>query len=51
MGLILGRGAKILHASGRKNWNIKHKQHCSKFSKDFRNGLYLQDGEHMCTQG
>ena len=51
MGLIPGRGAKILHASGPKNQNINHKKHCNKFNKDFKNGLYLQDREHMYTHG
>ena len=33
-----GQGAKILHALGPKNQNIKQKQHCNKFNKDFKNG-------------
>ena len=33
-GLIPGRGAKIPHASGPKNQNIKQKQYYSKFNKD-----------------
>ena len=33
-----GRGAKIPHASGPKNQNIKQKQYCNKFNKDFKNG-------------
>ena len=37
-GLILGRGAKIPHASWPKNQNIKQKQYCNKFNKDFKNG-------------
>ena len=37
-GSIPGWGAKILHASGSKNQNIKQKQHCNKFNKDFKNG-------------
>ena len=37
-GLIPGRGAKIPHASGPKNQNIKQKQYCKKFNKDFKNG-------------
>ena len=35
VGSILGRGAKITHALGLKNQNIKQKQYCEKFSKDF----------------
>ena len=35
MGLIPDRGAKIPHASRPKNQNIKQKQYCNKFNKDF----------------
>ena len=38
VGLIPGRGAKIPHVSGPKNQNIKQKQYCNKFNKDFKNG-------------
>ena len=31
-------GAKMPHASWPKNQNIKQKQYCNKFSKDFKNG-------------
>ena len=34
----LGWGAKIPHASWPKNHNMKQKQYCNKFNKDFRNG-------------
>ena len=35
-GLILGQGTKITHASWtKKKQNIKQKQYCNKFSKDF----------------
>ena len=37
-GSIPGWGAKIPHASRTKNQNIKQKQYCNKFSKDFKNG-------------
>ena len=37
-GSIPGRGAKFPHASGPKNQNIKQKQYCNKFNKDFKNG-------------
>ena len=37
-GLNPGRGAKISHASRPKNQNIKQKQYCNKFNKDFKNG-------------
>ena len=37
-GSIPGWGAKIPHASRPKNQNIKQKQYCNKFNKDFKNG-------------
>ena len=37
-GLILGRGARLLHASWPKNQNMKQKQCCNKLNKDFKNG-------------
>ena len=39
-GSIPGGGPKIPHALQPKNQNIKQKQYCSKFSKDFINGPY-----------
>ena len=33
-----GRGAKIPQASQPKNQNIKQKQYCNRFNKDFKNG-------------
>ena len=38
MGWIPGQEAKLLHVSWPKNPNIKHKQYCKKFNKDFKNG-------------
>ena len=38
VGSIPGGGAKIPHASRSKNQNIKQKQYCNKFNKDFKNG-------------
>ena len=38
VGSIPGWGAKIPHASQPKNQNIKQKQYCNKFNKDFKNG-------------
>ena len=35
--LIPGGGAKIPHILGPKNQNIKQKQYCNKFSRDFKN--------------
>ena len=37
-GSIPGNGAKIPHVSWPKNQNIKQKQYCNKFNKDFKNG-------------
>ena len=36
-GSIAGQGPKIPQASRRKKRNVKQKQHCNKFSKDFKN--------------
>ena len=38
VGSIPGRGAKIPHASWPKSQNIKQKQYCNKFNKDFKSG-------------
>ena len=35
-GSIPGGGAKNPHALRPKNRNIKHKQYCNKFNKDFK---------------
>ena len=40
---IPGRAAKIPHASQPKNQNIKQKQHCNKFNKDFKNGPHQKN--------
>ena len=37
-GLIPRQGAKISHDLRPKNQNIKQKQYCNKFNKDFKNG-------------
>ena len=37
MSRIPGWGAKIPHTSWLKNQNIKQKQYCNKFNKDFKN--------------
>ena len=42
-GSVPGRGAKIPHASGPKNQNIKQKQYCNKFNKDFKNGPHQKN--------
>ena len=33
-------GTKISHGSMPKNQNIKQKQYCNKFNKDFKNGSH-----------
>ena len=38
VGLIPGQRAKTPHASQTKNQNIKQKQYCNKFNKDFKDG-------------
>ena len=38
VGLIPDQGAKIPHALRPKHQNIKQKQYCNKFNKDFKNG-------------
>ena len=35
----LGQGVKIPYSSWPKNQNIKQKQYCNKFNKDFKNDL------------
>ena len=36
-GLIPGQGTKTRHALGAKHQNIRQKQYCNKFNKDFKN--------------
>ena len=40
---IPGQGGKIPHALWPKNENIKQKQYCKKFNKDFKNSLYKKN--------
>ena len=42
VGLIPGQGAKIPHASWPKNQNIKQKQYCKKFKKDFKKTVHIK---------
>ena len=42
-GSIPSGGAKIPHASGSKNSNIKQKQYCNRFNKDFKNGPHKKN--------
>jgi len=41
-GLIPGQEAKIPYALWPKKQNIKQKQYCKKFNKDFKNGPHLK---------
>ena len=50
VGLIPGRGAKIPHASGPKIQNIKQKQYCNKFNKDFKNGPHQKKSKNKQTK-
>ena len=45
LGSVPGQGAKIPHASGSKNQNIKQKQYCNKFNEDFKNGPHQKKKE------
>ena len=47
VGSIPGWGAKIPHALRPKNQNIKQKQYCNKFNKDFKIGPH--QAEHTLT--
>ena len=40
VGSIPGGEAESLHTLWAKNQNIKWKQYCNKFNKDFKKGLY-----------
>ena len=40
VGSIPGWGGKIPHTSRPKNQNIKQKQYCKEFNKDFKSGPY-----------
>ena len=42
-GSIPGWGAKTPHASWPKKQNIKQKQYCKKFNKDFKNGPHPEN--------
>ena len=43
VGSIPGQGARIPHALGPKNGNIKQKQYCNKFNKGFKNGPHQKE--------
>ena len=41
-GSVPGQGARIPHASGPKNQNIKQKSYCNKFNKGFKIYIYIK---------
>ena len=41
--MIPAQGAKIPHASWPKNKDLKQKQYCNKFTKDFKNGPHQKN--------
>ena len=41
--LILGQGSKIPHALQPRNQNLKQKQYCNKFNKDFKDGPHQKN--------
>ena len=43
VGSIPGKGTKIPHASRPKDQNIKQKQYCNKFNKDFTKGPHQKN--------
>ena len=50
-GSIPGGGPEIPHASRPKNQNIKQKQYCNKFNKDFKNGPQQKDLKNCGKNG
>ena len=46
---IPGQGARIPHALQSKSQNIKQKQCCNKFNKDFENGPHQKKKIPMCA--
>ena len=43
----LVRELGVPHALWPKNWNMKQKQYCNGFTKDFRNGPYKKNLKNM----
>ena len=43
MGWSPGQEATLIHVSWPKHANIKHKQYCKKFNKDFNNGPHQKN--------
>ena len=50
VGSIPDQGTKIPHASGPKIQNIRQKQYCNKFDKDFKNGPHLKKKNQGCIE-
>ena len=50
VGSIPLQGTKILHASRSENQNIKQKEYCNKFNKDFENGSHKKKHTHTKKQ-
>ena len=50
-GLIPGQGAKIPYASRPKSQNIKQKEYCNKFNKDFKNGPHQKKKKKKKIRG
>ena len=49
-GLIPGWGAKIPHAWQPKKQNVKEKQFCNRFNKDFKNGPRQKKKKSLITR-
>ena len=42
VGSIPGQGARIPHASQPRNQNVKQKQYCNKFDKNFKKMVHIK---------
>ena len=51
VGSVPGRGAKISHALRSKNQNIKQKQYCNKFNKDFKKIVHIKKKKNLGKLG
>ena len=45
VGSIPGQRAKIIHAWRSKNQNVKQKQYCNEFGKNFNNGPHKKNNK------
>ena len=48
IGSIHGQGARIPHALWQKKQNVKGKQYCNEFNKDFKNGPHFKKRIETC---